>query len=85
MIGQIRKPEEITLLQFWQIQAITKPLLSIVAIAAISIAPSEAAVERSFSHQKLVHNPLRNSLSEESVQALMRIRFNLKLVIEELD
>jgi len=50
--------------------------LSIVAIALLSVTASEAAVERTFSAQKLVHSKNRNALLESSVRAEMMIKFN---------
>ena len=52
---------------YWQQIALDLPLLSQIALAVFSITPSEASVERSFSHQGRVHSDLRNSLTEESV------------------
>ena len=52
--------------------------LSKVAIAILSICPSEASVERSFSMQSDVHSLERNRLSIELVEAEMRIKFNIE-------
>ena len=38
-------------------------------------------VERSFSHRKLAHNPLRNRLCDASVEALMFVRMIASLVV----
>ena len=51
--------------------------LSKVAIAILSICPSEASVERSFSMQSDVHSLERNKLSPDLVEAEMKVR-NLK-------
>ena len=50
--------------------------LSIVATALLSLSASEAAVERTFSAQGLVHSKLRNSLHSQIVQAEMMLKFN---------
>jgi hypothetical protein len=50
--------------------------LAIVALAILSIGSSEAAVERTFSLQKLVHSNRRNRLKTSSVQREMFIRCN---------
>jgi hypothetical protein len=52
--------------------------LSIIAIAFLSICPSEACVERSFSIQSNVHSLERNRLSKELIDAEMNIKINLK-------
>lgn len=52
------------------------PELSNVAIAILSIVPSEAAVERSFSLQSEVHREKRNRLLDTAVQNEMFVRFN---------
>jgi hypothetical protein len=52
--------------------------LSKVAIALLSICPSEASVERSFSMQSDTHSPDRNRLSNEVIEAEMNIKINIK-------
>jgi hypothetical protein len=46
------------------------------ALALLSLTASEAAVERSFSRQNIIHGKLRNSLSGDSVQTQMFIAFH---------
>jgi len=58
----------------WNLFAHTR--LSKVATALLSLSASEAAVERTFSAQGLVHSELRNSLKDEAVQAEMMLKFN---------
>ena len=55
-------------------------LLATVALAMISINPSEASVERSFSAQKLTHSALRNTLADDAVEAHMYIKINAPLL-----
>jgi hypothetical protein len=60
----------------WRMTVKTARELTACALALLSLTASEAAVERTFSKQGLVHSKLRNSLSSESVQAQMFIAFN---------
>jgi hypothetical protein len=53
------------------------PLFAHPAISLLSVAGSEAAVERSFSAQDSLHTKKRNRLSDRSVQNEMFIRFNV--------
>lgn len=50
--------------------------LAIVACFLISIAPSEACVERSFSVQDIVYSSIRTNMHPATVQAEMMIRMN---------
>jgi hypothetical protein len=50
--------------------------LAEVAVALLSVTASEAAVERSFSAQSLVHSKRRNSLHNDAVEAEMMLKFN---------
>jgi hypothetical protein len=50
--------------------------LTTLALALLSVTASEAAVERSFSRQGLVHSKLRNRLSDDSVHMQMFFSFN---------
>lgn len=47
-------------------------------LALFNITASEAAVERSFSRQGLIHSKLRNRLADSSVQQSMRFSFNTR-------
>jgi hypothetical protein len=60
----------------WRLTSKTARELTACALALLSLTASEAAVERTFSKQGLVHTQLRNALSSESVQAQMFIAFN---------
>jgi hypothetical protein len=62
----------------WYLYKNTAPELTAVALALLSIVPSEAAVERSFSMQDAVHSKKRNKLSDSTVNAEMFIRFNTR-------
>jgi hypothetical protein len=56
----------------------TAPELCLLAIALLSITASEAAVERTFSRQGLVHSKLRNRLSDDTVRMQMFFSFNTR-------
>ena len=60
------------------------PEMSRAATFCYSAHPTEACVERSFSHQGRIMDDLRAQLSETSVQALMKVRFNLKTLCGQL-
>ena len=53
--------------------------LSTCAIAILSLPSSEAAVERSFSKQGLIHRKLRNKTSIEQVETEMMINYNCSI------
>ena len=72
-------------ISYWFEMAVHVPLLSKVAVAVCSIAPSEACVERSFSNQGLVHSDHRSSLEDSSVQAIMQVRMNIHHVYIAVD
>ena len=60
----------------WSLYLEDAPVIAHAAVALLSVAGSEAAVERSFSAQGTVHSDLRNWLSDEMVEAEMFVRFN---------
>ena len=66
----------------WHTITVHLPLLAKVATAMYGITPSKAAVERSFSHQSLVHSERRASLDDRSVASTMMVRMNLTLVYD---
>jgi hypothetical protein len=55
---------------------VTFPMLNRTASFVRSIHATEAAVERAFSGQGLVHSDLRGALSIETLNALMFVRIN---------
>ncbi len=61
----------------WNLCIISYYELSNIAIAILSICPSEAQVERSFSIQADVHSLDRNKLHAELVEAEMNIKMNI--------
>ena len=52
--------------------------LSKIAIAILSICPTEASVERSFSILSNIHTLERNNLHEDLIDAELSIKINLK-------
>ena len=52
--------------------------LAVTALALLSVAASEAAVERTFSAQSAVHSKNRNRLLSSSVEAEMFLKFNAR-------
>ena len=69
---------------FWAFYSYTAPLLSRVATALLSITPSEAAVERSFSAQGVVHSDRRNRLSNDNIEHEMFIKFNSRALSQQI-
>jgi hypothetical protein len=54
------------------------PILSSLALQALSIFPSSAEVERSFSYLKKRSSPQRTSFTEENLGIHLKIVFNRK-------
>lgn len=72
----------------WANYVDTAPVLSLGAIALLSVAGSEAAVERTFSAQGKVHSKARNRMKDPTIEAEMFCRFNgiaLERKVEEKD
>lgn len=67
----------------WLLRRAAAPIISHAAIAILSVAGSEAAVERTFSIQGLVHSDRRNRMNDATVEAEMFIRMNERLLDEE--
>ena len=64
----------------WRLYLQQAPVIFHAAIALLSVAGSEAAVERTFSAQGLVHSSRRSRLADEAVEAEMFIKFNQRVV-----
>jgi hAT family C-terminal dimerisation region len=60
----------------WYLHLRHAPVLAHAAVALLSVAGSEASVERTFSAQGDVHTDRRNRLADEVVEAEMFIKFN---------
>jgi hypothetical protein len=69
----------------WRTKLRSASELSICAMALLSITASEAAVERSFSMQDIVHSKRRNRLKDESVEDEMFIKFNYRALKQQPD
>lgn len=67
---------------YWQACMPFAPELSVVAMTLLSMAVSEACVERSFSRQKFVEDPLRAHLSDENIEGEMFIYWNFNALSE---
>ena len=57
----------------------TYPNMSSLALALLSLPFSNASVERLFSQMNIVHSKLRNRLLVRSVEAILQIRYGLRL------
>jgi hypothetical protein len=64
----------------WNLYLDSSPIIAHAAVALLSVAGSEAAVERTFSAQGLVHSDLRNRMGNDAVEAEMFIKFNQRTV-----
>lgn len=62
--------------KFWNLYFHTVPELAQVSIAILSIAATEACVERTFSTQDSIHSKKRNKLGNDIIEAEMVINFN---------
>jgi hypothetical protein len=62
--------------QTWELYSDTE--IAICVLALFNVTASEAAVERSFSRQGLIHSKLRNRLADSSVKQSMRFSFNTR-------
>lgn len=62
----------------WHLYVHTAPVISHAAIAILSVAGSEAAVERTFSAQDAVHTKARNRMLDTTVEQEMFIKFNTR-------
>ena len=60
----------------WANHVHAAPILCLGAIALLSVAGSEAAVERTFSAQGRIHSKYRNRLKDEAVEVEMYVKFN---------
>ncbi len=61
----------------WENYLMSHYEISKIAIAILSICPSESCVERSFSIQSDVHTKDRNRMQNDLIDAEMNIKYNL--------
>jgi hypothetical protein len=64
----------------WNLYLTDAPIISHAAVSILCAGASEAAVERTFSAQGLVHTDRRNRLADVAVEAEMFIKFNARAV-----
>ena len=62
----------------WGLKVRAVPELTACALALLELTASEAAVERSFSRQGLVHSKQRNRLADDTVHLSMAFAFNVR-------
>jgi Protein of unknown function (DUF 659)/hAT family C-terminal dimerisation region len=74
--GRIPKFSQVDVLTAWRHVQDLRPQLSFCVITLLSINCSEAAVERSFSHQKLTHSLLKNRKLPFTVERQMCLKLN---------
>ena len=68
---------------YWAFAERACPDLAQVAFAIRAMTMSEACTERSFSHQKIVHEPRRANLGHSQVEAEVYIRMNWEKFTEK--
>jgi hypothetical protein len=61
---------------WWSLNKEKYKHLYFIAHTLLSLAPTEAAVERSFSKQKFIHSDRRNRAGDDLIEAQMMIAFN---------
>jgi hypothetical protein len=71
-----RMSEKDTARDYWLLYVSDGIELVHIAIALLSICPSEASVERTFSQQDMIHRDQRNRLHQKSIRGEMMIKFN---------
>ena len=71
--------------QFWKNFSKELPILSSLALQALSVLPSTAAVERSFSALTDLLSPKRTNFTEEYLSAHVRVTFNFAMAEENGD
>lgn len=76
LCSQIGEGTEITATKFWNLNKRELPVLSQLALAALSVPATSAEVERSFSTAKRLMRPERNRLTEENFGLHLRLIFN---------
>lgn len=79
LCSQIGDAADITPISFWNTNKREMPVLYKLASAALSVPPSSAEVERSFSTLKRLMRPERGRLTEENLGLHLRIMFNARL------
>ena len=76
---------------YWRTVNVTMPALSVIVRIATAACATEAATERTFSSEAIIHSKLRNRLATEKVNNRGKIRWNfekigaLAVAADELD
>ena len=65
----------------WGLKVRAAPELAACALALLDLTASEAAVERSFSQQNLIHSKQRNRLADDTVHLSMAFSFNSRALL----
>lgn len=76
-------PPEMPILQFWENNKNSMPVLHKLATAIYSVPPTQASVERSFSALPLIITSRRTSLGNDSLQNMLLIRLNCDVICNE--
>jgi len=79
------RPRIDNVVTFWQNQAVNMPVLSSLTLNALTVPPSSSDVERSFSALKRILTPSRNCLTEENLGIHLRLVFNSRCELSEID
>ncbi len=76
LCSQIGGEADFTATKFWILNQREMPVFSKLALSALSVPPTSAEVERSFSTAKRLMRPERNRLTEENFGLHLRLIFN---------
>lgn len=77
-----RKPTSTKIKPFWDSICVDYPNLYEVAKTVLAVPPTEASVERNFSHLDFILNKRRINLTDEALETIMLLRLNRKLFSE---
>jgi hypothetical protein len=78
-------PANFNVVEFWNQNARELPTLSVVCLRALSVPPSSAEVERSFSSLKRLLTSTRLSFLEENFDCHLRLQYNRPVDTEDLN
>lgn len=67
--------------EYWLKNVASFGTVGLAAHKLLTVPPSEASVERSFSQQKIIHSHIRSLLKTDKVEAMMMIRYNCNLFL----
>ena len=73
------------ILKYWDAVGFELPVLRFIAVCVLSkCVATEASCERMFSHEGLVHSPVRNQLNPTVVDAMVRVRNKFPVLCPDL-